>query len=176
MGATRLEAFSDGAIAILITTMVLELRIPHTADCSALRPLLPVFLNLRPELRVSGHLLAPVPTAAYGAVLLMAAVAYTILQAAILACPGRNPKLHDAIGSDRKGRLSIAALSGGDPARIRRPVDLVRPLRHSAEGGLQGRFIPRGLVSQVWGADNTSTSSIEVTKVFGPSRSKRTTV
>ena len=45
MGKTRLEAFSDGVIAIIITIMVLEMRAPHGADLASLRPLLPVFLS-----------------------------------------------------------------------------------------------------------------------------------
>ena len=58
---------------------------------------------------------APVPTAAYGAVLLMASVAYSILQTAILACPSCNPKLHAAIGSDRKGKLSMLLYAAAIP-------------------------------------------------------------
>jgi uncharacterized membrane protein len=45
MGKGRLEAFSDAVIAILMTIMVLELKVPHGADFAALRPLLPVFLS-----------------------------------------------------------------------------------------------------------------------------------
>ena len=45
MGTTRLEAFSDGVLAIIITIMVLELRVPHEASLAALRPLVPVFLS-----------------------------------------------------------------------------------------------------------------------------------
>ena len=150
MPTTRLEAFSDGVIAILITIMVLELHVPHSADWSALVPLLPSFLtyllsfvflgiywnnhhhllHATDEIRggvlwANLHLLfwlslvpfvtgwmgenhfAPAPTAAYGVVLLMAAVAYTILQASILACRGRNTRLRAAVGSDRKGKLSM---------------------------------------------------------------------
>src|SRR6266478_3222686 len=122
MNKTRLEAFSDGVIAILITIMVLELKVPHAADLDALRQLVPVFLTyvlsyvflgiywnnhhhlLHAAERINGkilwanlHLLfwlslvpfvtgwmgenhfAPLPTAVYGAVLLLAAIAYTIL-------------------------------------------------------------------------------------------------
>src|SRR5207237_8300428 len=127
----RLEAFSDGVIAILITIMVLELRVPHGADWAALRPLLPIFLTyvlsfvnlgiywnnhhhmLHTTNRINGkilwanlHLLfwlslipfvtgwmgenhfASLPTAVYGVVLLLAAVAYTILLQTILAHQG----------------------------------------------------------------------------------------
>ena len=145
----RLEAFSDGVLAILITIMVLELRPPHSEELAALRPLLPVFLSyllsfvylgiywnnhhhmLHVTDRVNGtvlwanlHLLfwlslfpfttgwvgenhlASTPTAFYGFVLLMAAVAYWILQKAIIAQQGRDSLLAAAIGSDWKGKLS----------------------------------------------------------------------
>src|SRR5436309_7582868 len=150
MGKGRLEAFSDGVFAILITIMVLELRVPHGADVEALRALLPVFLAyvlsfvnlgiywnnhhhmLHATARVNGkilwanlHLLfwlslvpfvtgwmgenhfASLPTAVYGAVMLLAAVAYTILQRMIVAHQGPRSKLAAAVGSDRKGKLSI---------------------------------------------------------------------
>jgi TMEM175 potassium channel family protein len=146
---TRLEAFSDGVIAILITIMVLELKVPHGSDMAGLRPLLPVFLTyvlsfvflgiywnnhhhlLHGAERVSGkilwanlHLLfwlslvpvvtgwmgenhgAPFPTAAYGIVLLLAGVAYLILQNAIVAHQGPDSKLREALGNDVKGPAS----------------------------------------------------------------------
>jgi len=151
MSKGRLEAFSDGVVAILITILVLELRVPQGADWAALRPLLPVFLTyvlsfvflgvywsnhhhmLHLADRVNGkilwanlHLLfwlslvpfttgwmgqnhfASVPAAVYGVVLLMAAVAYSILQRTIIAGQGRGSRLAAAIGSDAKGKLSIA--------------------------------------------------------------------
>ncbi len=151
MSKGRLEAFSDGVVAILITILVLELRVPRGGDWGALRPLLPVFLTyvlsfvflgiywnnhhhmLHLADRINGgilwanlHLLfwlslvpfvtawmgenhfAAVPTAAYGAVLLMAAIAYTILESAIIAEQGPGSKLAAAVGSDLKGKLSIA--------------------------------------------------------------------
>jgi uncharacterized membrane protein len=152
----RLEAFSDGVIAILITIMVLELRVPHGvdprgADLASLRPLLPLFLTYVLSFiflaiywnnhhhmfhlvhRVNGkilwanmHLLfwlslvpfvtgwmgenanAPIPTAGYGVVLLMAAVAYTILVYAIIADQGEESELRAAIGNDVKGKISAA--------------------------------------------------------------------
>src|SRR5437763_16490146 len=150
MNKGRLEAFSDGVVAILITIMVLELRVPHGADLEALRPLLPVFLTyvlsfvnlgiywnnhhhmLHAATSVNGkilwanlHLLfwrslvpfvtgwmgenhfASLPTAVYGAVMLLAAVAYTILQRAILKHQGPDSKLADAVGKDAKGKLSL---------------------------------------------------------------------
>jgi uncharacterized membrane protein len=147
----RLEAFSDGVIAIIITIMVLELRVPHGDDWPALRSILPVFLTyilsfvlvgiywnnhhhlLHMTTRINGgilwanlHLLfwlslvpfvtgwmgenhfAPVPTALYGVVLLSAASAWTILQNKIVADQGKDSKLAAAVGSDRKGHVSLA--------------------------------------------------------------------
>src|SRR4029077_19376515 len=149
MESNRVEAFSDGVLAIIITIMVLELKVPHGADYAALAPLIPVFLSyvlsfiyvgiywnnhhhlFHSTKQVSGgilwanlHLLfwlslfpfftawmgenhlAPVPTAAYGAVLLMAAIAYYILQLAIIAHQGPGSLLASALGSDWKGKLS----------------------------------------------------------------------
>lgn len=150
MSKNRLEAFSDGVIAILITIMVLELKVPHGADWAALRPLLPVFLSyvlsfiylgiywnnhhhmLQATTRVNGkilwanlHLLfwlsivpfvtgwmgenhfAALPSAVYGVVLLLSAVAYTILQTLIVKHQGADAMLAKALGSDLKGKLSI---------------------------------------------------------------------
>jgi len=151
MGKNRFEAFSDGVIAIIITIMVLDLKVPHGESIEALAPLVPVFLSyvlsfvyvgiywnnhhhmLHVVHRVTGpmlwanlHLLfwlslfpfvtgwmgenhfAPVPTAVYGAVLLMAAVAYWVLQQIIIASQGRDSLLRKAVGSDWKGKLSPA--------------------------------------------------------------------
>ena len=151
MSKGRLEAFSDGVNAILITIMVLELRAPHSADWAALRPLLPTFLSyvlsfvflgiywsnhhhlLQAVRHVDGrvlwanlHLLfwlsltpfvtswmgdshfAALPAAAYGVVQLLAACAYTILTLVLIARHGKDSTLARAMGSDRKGKLSIA--------------------------------------------------------------------
>ena len=62
MGKARLEAFSDGVLAIIITIMVLEMKVPHGDDLSALRPLIPVRLSLRAELRLLGYLLEQPPS------------------------------------------------------------------------------------------------------------------
>jgi uncharacterized membrane protein len=152
MGKSRLEAFSDGVIAIIITIMVLELKAPHEATLEAIRPLIPVLLSyalsflyvgiywnnhhhlLHAAQRVSGgmlwanlHLLfwlslipfttawmdenhyAAVPTALYGAVLLMAAIAYWILQHLIILSQGPDSMLKKAVGRDWKGKLSPVA-------------------------------------------------------------------
>ena len=149
MGKGRLEAFSDGVIAIIITIMVLEMKVPHGHEAAALAPLLPVFLcyvlsfvyvgiywnnhhhMLHAASTVTGpvlwanlHLLfwlslfpfatgwmgenhfAPLPSALYGAVLLMAAIAYWILQQTILAAEGEGSVLGRAVGRDLKGKLS----------------------------------------------------------------------
>jgi uncharacterized membrane protein len=152
MGTARLEAFSDGVLAIVLTIMVLELRVPEGTTFEDLRPLLPIFLSyvlsfvyigiywnnhhhmLQVTPAVSGgilwanlHLLfwlslvpfvtgwmgenhfAPTPVSLYGFVLLMAAIAYFILQTTIIAKNGRDSVLAAAIGSDLKGRLSPVA-------------------------------------------------------------------
>ena len=149
MGRDRLAAFSDGVIAILITIMVLELRVPHGADWAALEALAPSLLTyvmsfvylaiyrnnhdhlLHTAARVDGlilwansHLLfwlslipaatawmgqnlaAPLPTAVYGAVLLMPAIAYYLLQRAILRKLGAHSLLARALGRDIKGKIS----------------------------------------------------------------------
>ena len=152
MNKTRLEAFSDAVIAIIMTIMVLELKIPHGADLEALGPLLPVFLAyilsfvylgiywnnhhhmLQATRTVNGKVLwanllllfwlslipfatgwmgenhfAPLPTAVYGVVLLMCAVSYTLLQSKLTKhSQGENAVLAEAVGSDRKGKISLA--------------------------------------------------------------------
>jgi uncharacterized membrane protein len=149
MTSGRLEAFSDGVIAIIITIMVLEMKVPHGARVQDLLPLLPTFLSyvlsfvyvgiywnnhhhmLHASTVVTGamlwanlHLLfwlslfpfttgwmgenhfTAVPTALYGVVLLMAAIAYYLLQQAIIRAQGRDSILKKAIGRDWKGKLS----------------------------------------------------------------------
>jgi uncharacterized membrane protein len=151
MGKGRLEAFSDGVIAVIITIMVLELRVPEGTDWAAVAPLVPVFLTyvlsfvvigiywnnhhhmLHAADRINGtilwanlHLLfwlslmpfatgwmgqnhfAPLPTAVYGIDLFLCAVAYTVLQTTIIAENGPHSRLASAVGSDRKGKLSLA--------------------------------------------------------------------
>ncbi len=149
MKTTRLEAFSDGVLAIIITIMVLELKVPHAVELAALKPVLPVLLSyvlsfiylgiywnnhhhlFQATEEVSGgilwanlHLLfwlslfpfttawmgenhlAAIPTAIYGFVLLMAAIAYYVLQRTIIAKEGRESLLAQAVGRDWKGKLS----------------------------------------------------------------------
>ena len=150
MSKARMEAFSDAVLAIIITIMVLELKVPHAADVAALRPLIPVFLSYTLSFLFLGmywtnhhhmlyvthgvngtimwanlHLLfwlslvpfvtgwmgenhfAPVPTAAYGAILLIAAMAYLLLQHAILRQEGPDSTLAAALGRDRKSKISL---------------------------------------------------------------------
>jgi uncharacterized membrane protein len=149
MGKGRLEAFSDGVVAILITIMVLELKVPHGTGFAVLRPLLPVLLSyvlsfaylaiywnnhhhmLHTVHRVTGpilwanmHLLfwlslvpfttgwmgenhfAAAPAALYGVVLLMAAIAYFVLQQLIIRSQGPESILRRAVGGDWKGKAS----------------------------------------------------------------------
>ena len=164
MGKGRLEAFSDGVIAIIITIMVLEMKVPHGENLQALRPLVPTFLSyllsfvyvgiywnnhhhmLHATTKVTGpilwanlHLLfwlslfpfvtgwmgenhfAPVPSALYGVVLLLAAIAYWILQQTIIAAEGPQSVLRRAIGNDWKGKLSPIAYLLGITASLRAP-------------------------------------------------------
>ena len=149
MTKVRMEIFSDAVLAIIITIMVLEIKVPHGAELTALRPLLPVFLSyalsflylgiywsnhhhmLYVTHRVNGailwanlhllfwlslvpfvtgwmgeHHLAPAPTAVYGVILLLAAIAYLLLQHTILRQEGPDSTLGLAVGRDRKGKIS----------------------------------------------------------------------
>src|SRR5688572_28414433 len=149
MGKGRLEAFSDGVLAIIITIMVLELKVPHGGELEKLTVLTPVFLSyalsflyvgiywnnhhhmLHASHRVTGpmlwanlHLLfwlslirfttawmgenhfGAWPAALYGVVLLLAAIAYFILQQTIIASQGPDSVLRKAVGSDWKGKVS----------------------------------------------------------------------
>jgi uncharacterized membrane protein len=158
MEKNRLEAFSDGVIAIIITIMVLELKVPHAAELADLKELLPVFLSyvlsfiyvgiywnnhhhlFQSTKKVAGgilwanlHLLfwlslfpfttawigenhlAPTPVAVYGFVLLMAALAFYILQRTIIAQQGSGSLLAAAIGKDWKGKLSPACYLAAIP-------------------------------------------------------------
>ncbi len=152
MGKGRLEAFSDGVIAIIITIMVLEFKVPHGAQLADLLPLWPVFLSyvlsfvnvgiywnnhhhlLHALKKVNGAVLwanlnllfwlslmpfatawmgenhfASMPVVVYCLDLCLCALAYTVLQAQIIKLEGTGSDLHQAIGSDRKGKISLAS-------------------------------------------------------------------
>ena len=156
MEKNRIESFSDGVLAIIITIMVLNLSVPATADLSALKSLLPVFLTyvlsfiyvaiywnnhhhlIKAARRATSgimwanmHLLfwlslfpfmtgwmgenhfQTMPTVLYGAVLFMAAMAYFILQALIVADHGRDSKMAKHMGKDWKGKLSLILYASG---------------------------------------------------------------
>jgi uncharacterized membrane protein len=156
METNRLEAFSDGVLAIIITIMVLEMKVPHGSDWAALGPVLPVFSSyvlsflylgiywnnhhhlLKACRSIHGgimwanlHLLfwlslfpfvtgwmgenhfAPMPSALYGTVLLLAAIAYYMLQGLVLAQQGRGSELATAFGRDWKGKLSPFLYAAG---------------------------------------------------------------
>ena len=164
MSKGRLEAFSDGVIAIIITIMVLELRPPHGTAIEDLLPLGPIFLSyilsfallgtywsnhhhvLQVAKTVDGrvlwanlHLLfwlsifpfatawmgensfAPIPVAAYGALMLFAAIAYYGLIRALMAAPGQPSALAVAVGRDVKGKISPVLFA------IAIPIALVAP-------------------------------------------------
>ncbi|MCL5047430.1 MAG: TMEM175 family protein [Firmicutes bacterium] len=149
MKSSRLEAFSDGVIAILITIMVLYLRPPKGTTIGALSRVVPIVLTyilsflylgiywnnhhhmFQLVKKVNGAILwanlfllfslslfpfatdwlgqthfAVVPTAAYGVILLTAAIAYYLLQTAIIANQGAASALRTAVGRDVKGKIS----------------------------------------------------------------------
>jgi uncharacterized membrane protein len=149
MGKNRMEAFFDGVVAVIITIMVLEMKVPHGDSIESLSPLIPVLLSYVLSFVYVGiywnnhhhmmhachkatgsmlwanlHLLfwlslmpfttgwmaenhfTTLPVAAYGVVLLMAAIAYFTLQQRIIASQGEGSVLKKAIGNDWKGRLS----------------------------------------------------------------------
>jgi uncharacterized membrane protein len=164
MNKGRLEAFSDGVLAVIITIMVLEMKSPPGTSLAALRPVIPIFLSyilsfvyvgiywnnhhhlLHATQRVNGatlwanlHLLfwlslipfttawmgenhfAAWPVAVYGIVLLLAAVAYFILTKALIKVHGRTSTLAASIGTDRKGKISIAVYAAAIPLAFAQP-------------------------------------------------------
>jgi uncharacterized membrane protein len=165
MSSARLEAFSDGVIAIIITIMVLELKVPHGETVDALVPLIPNFLSyvlsfiyvgiywnnhhhmLHTCEQVTGRILwanlhllfwlslfpittawigenysAAAPSALYGTVLLMAAIAYWILQQVMIAAQGPDSLLKKAVGADWKGKISPIIYLIGTAAAFRSPA------------------------------------------------------
>ena len=168
MGKDRLAAFSDGVLAIIITIMVLELKMPHGADWATLAGVAPHFLSyvlsfiyiaiywnnhhhmLHTVTRVDGLILwansnllfwlslipaatawlgdnfpAAVPTAVYGVSLLMPAIAYVLLQKAIIHRQGRHSVLAAALGSDLKGKISpLLYIAGIGMAFVSPPVSV----------------------------------------------------
>jgi len=165
MGRGRLEAFSDGVMAIIITIMVLEIKVPHGDTLNDLRPLVPVILSyilsfvyvgiywnnhhhmLHATTTVTGamlwanlHLLfwlslfpfatgwmgenhfTALPTALYGAVLLMAAIAYYLLERTIIRAQGPESILQKAVGRDWKGKLSPVLYVAAIVATVLSPV------------------------------------------------------
>jgi uncharacterized membrane protein len=164
MGKGRVEAFSDGVVAIIITIMVLELRPPHEPTLEAIRPLLPLFaayvlsfvlvgiywnnhhhlLHITrtvngPILWANLHLLfwlslfpfgtawigesavGPIPVAAYGGILFMAAVAYTILALLLVRHEGPESAVAKAMGTDIKGKISLGLYALGIGLSFVRP-------------------------------------------------------
>jgi uncharacterized membrane protein len=154
----RIEAFSDGVIAILITIMVLELKVPTGAGLGALQPLVPILLSYLLSFVILGiywnnhhhllqivdsvdgrvlwanlHLLfwlslipfathwmgenrfAALPVAVYGAVLLLAAIAYFILTRILLTLHARDSVLATALGRDSKGTISLVVYLAAIP-------------------------------------------------------------
>ena len=111
MGKSRLEAFSDGVLAIILTIMVLEMKVPHgDPSLNALHKLRGVFLSfvyIGIYWNNHHHLRHPIPTALYGVTLLMAGLAYNILSRTIIAAQGPDSLLRKAVGHDRKGLLSL---------------------------------------------------------------------
>jgi uncharacterized membrane protein len=164
MDKQRLEAFTDGVIAVIITIMVLELKVPSGSSFSALTSSLPVFLayvlsfanvgifwnNHHHMLHITecinGTVLwanlfllfwlslvpfvirwmdethfAAAPTAAYGVILAMAAIAYLLLERSIIACNGPDSKLAKAVGSELKGIVSLLLYALAVPLAFVRP-------------------------------------------------------
>ncbi len=159
MKTGRMEAFTDGVLAIVITIMVLELKVPVDGSLAALAERVPIllayvlsFINvglywnnhhhlLQATTRSDGRVLwanlfllfwlslvpfvirwlddssfSPVATAAYGVVLGMAAVGYSLTEHAIIACGGRESAVARAVGADLKGKISIAIYAVAIPA------------------------------------------------------------
>jgi uncharacterized membrane protein len=165
MSKGRLEAFSDGVIAVIITIMVLEMKPPSSPSAAALVSTAPAFLtyllsfvfvgiywnNHHHLLHTAHHIngsilwanlhllfwlslapfvtawmgqnhLAPGPVAAYGGVLLCAAVAYFVLTRALLSAHGKDSKLAKALGNDFKGKVSMLIYAAATPLAFVHPL------------------------------------------------------
>lgn len=165
MSKGRLEAFSDGVLAIIITIMVLELKTPHEATLEALVRLGPVFISYVLSFALLGtywnnhhhllqaskvtdgrvlwanlHLLfwlslfpfgtawmgenhfAPIPTAAYGVLQLLAGFAYFLLVRALIRVPGQSPALAEVLGRDVKGIASLVLYAIATPLALALPL------------------------------------------------------
>jgi uncharacterized membrane protein len=152
----RLEAFSDGVIAVIITILVLELKVPHGSDWAAVAPLIPTFVCyvlsfiylgiywsnhhhlMQAATHVTGavlwanlHLLfwlslipfvtgwmgendfAKLPVAVYGGNLVLAALAYYVLERALIAAQGKDSRVKMAVGGEVKGWVSVAFYAAG---------------------------------------------------------------
>jgi uncharacterized membrane protein len=150
MNKNRLEAFSDGVLAIIITIMILEIKAPENDSFESLKPLIPVFLSyvlsfvyigiywnnhhhmFQVVKKVSGSILwsnlfllfwlslipfatswigsqhfAAVPMSVYGFILLMSGFSYTILYDKIIKLEGKDSVLYQAVGNDKKGKISM---------------------------------------------------------------------
>jgi uncharacterized membrane protein len=190
MGKGRIEAFSDGVIAIIITIMVLEFKVPHGEDLSALVPLIPVFLAyvlsflnvgiywnnhhhmFQAVKHIEGkvlwanlHLLfwlslmpfatgfmsenhfSTVPVALYAFDLFMCAIAYTILVIHLIGHHGKDSDFAKAIGSDRKGKISLLCYLFAMPAAFVQPW-ISRAFGSSRTGGLGLKLIAACLQSK----------------------------
>jgi len=164
MGKSRLEAFSDGVIAVIITIIVLEFKVPRDPDLAGLAELAPTFFSyvlsfvyvgiywnnhhhmLHTVQRVNGailwanlhllfwlslvpfatawmaeHRFAAWPTLVYGVVLLLSAIAYIILQAAVIRLHGRDSTLATAVRRDLKGKISVVCYVAGIALALRDP-------------------------------------------------------
>jgi uncharacterized membrane protein len=158
MGKNRLEAFSDGVIAIIITIMVLEMKVPHGDDLAALHPLIPVFISyvlsfvyvgiywnnhhhlFHAVQKINGTILwgnlyllfwlsllpfvtgwmgenhfSTLPVAVYGTVLLMAGIAYSNLELALIRLQGKDSQLAKAVGQDFKEKISLVIYAAAIP-------------------------------------------------------------